>query len=515
MSIHEAAKNGSLEQVTRWLDEGTPVDRREQEPVGKIPSMLLDEGEEAVLKAGYSFCRTPLMVAALSGQGEIAALLLQRKASLKAKDAAGWTPWLLACRSGHRHIAEMLLAAGVDVKQKTSRRQGALHVAVENGQGLLLEWLLTLGLDVDAKDSRGETALFLAAGRADLPLLKALLQAGANPNLASKDQRFPLAAAIASLQRVKISNSEASSGKYSSVQWTDEGVFGWQPVAEDEVLPLVQLLLDAGALVNPEPSTFPPLIAAAQSGYARIVEQLLANGADPGARGILGDTALELARLLKKTDVVAVLEATAASESRPPSSFTSEEQPSRWGAEVAACFAEPAASLLALVSELAQELGGAQVAAAEENPAVFELLVAHDWDWPEPFEGVQSAWLKRGVFVFEPTAMSAEPHRLLLLPTSDRYQSLAVMGTSGVNYGIGPGYLMEWLENLEKRHPFALLAVGHNLLAGRFRNIEQDATGLAQEMYELCPDIVEQGTGSVQELASSLAEEGRFLLWWD
>jgi hypothetical protein len=38
---------------------------------------------------------------------------------------------------------------------------------------------------------------------------------------------------------------------------------------------------------------------------------------------------------------------------------------------------------------------------------------------------------------------------------------------------------------------------------------------LAQHLYEFCPDIVDQGCGSVDALADELAMTGRLVLWWD
>jgi hypothetical protein len=57
----------------------------------------------------------------------------------------------------------------------------------------------------------------------------------------------------------------------------------------------------------------------------------------------------------------------------------------------------------------------------------------------------------------------------------------------------------------------SLLAVGHDLIAGQFLTPIQQPETLAQQMYDLCPDIVDQGTGTVEELS----ESGRLFLWWD
>ena len=43
----------------------------------------------------------------------------------------------------------------------------------------------------------------------------------------------------------------------------------------------------------------------------------------------------------------------------------------------------------------------------------------------------------------------------------------------------------------------------------------QEMQSFAQEMYEFCPDIVEQGTGSIEELIEEIKETKKLALWWD
>jgi len=38
---------------------------------------------------------------------------------------------------------------------------------------------------------------------------------------------------------------------------------------------------------------------------------------------------------------------------------------------------------------------------------------------------------------------------------------------------------------------------------------------LSHEMYEFCPDVVDQGAGSVEELERGIKLTNSFYLWWD
>ncbi|MBD2446692.1 DUF4253 domain-containing protein [Nostoc sp. FACHB-152] len=84
------------------------------------------------------------------------------------------------------------------------------------------------------------------------------------------------------------------------------------------------------------------------------------------------------------------------------------------------------------------------------------------------------------------------------MPTTDKYDVVALHQTNGCNYGVGPGYVVQWLRELEATQPFVLTIIAHDTLEGRFLTPIQDPEGLAKSMYEFCPDIVDQGCGSLE-----------------
>ncbi|MGQ0423169.1 DUF4253 domain-containing protein, partial [Bacillus sp. HC-Mk] len=44
---------------------------------------------------------------------------------------------------------------------------------------------------------------------------------------------------------------------------------------------------------------------------------------------------------------------------------------------------------------------------------------------------------------------------------------------------------------------------------------DEEMQSFAQEMYEFCPDIVEQGTESIEELVEEIKKTKKLFLWWD
>jgi hypothetical protein len=101
-----------------------------------------------------------------------------------------------------------------------------------------------------------------------------------------------------------------------------------------------------------------------------------------------------------------------------------------------------------------------------------------------------------------------------LLPTSDAYEVMAVLDTNGDNYEIGTAGVTAWMKELHQEHPFILTDIGFDYMEGYFTGPINDPDALARRMYQFCPDIVDQGVGSLSSLAVEL-RKGKLYFWWD
>src|SRR3989449_807438 len=130
----------------------------------------------------------------------------------------------------------------------------------------------------------------------------------------------------------------------------------------------------------------------------------------------------------------------------------------------------------------------------------------------------QPRFLEKGFYLFRSEqhfGIGGRGDRVALFPRSDRYEILRLMGTNGWNYGIGPDSIIAWLTALERDHPFILTGIGFDWVEGRFRSAINDADALARRFYAFCPDVVNQGTGTVGALARELRESKQLYCWWD
>lgn len=126
------------------------------------------------------------------------------------------------------------------------------------------------------------------------------------------------------------------------------------------------------------------------------------------------------------------------------------------------------------------------------------------------------AYRDRGAFVlrYENTYGYGGRDAILVLPTRDDLEAVGAAGTDGVNYEISHDQVVSWLRDLMRTHPFVVTGAGIDFVEGYFVEPPKDSLGLAKRMYRFCPDIVDQGTGTVAALAKEL-ERGSLYLWWD
>lgn len=191
-------------------------------------------------------------------------------ALIGARDEHGTSALLLAYYHGRAEIANTILTHQPDLD---------LYEAATVGDAGRLRTLTADGASaVDAYAGDGFTALGLAAFFKRPDAVRALLDAGADPHLASRPARFtPLHSAVAD----------------------DTGA-----AAKD----IVRLLLAAGADPNAQSATGgTPLHTAAFTGDITIVRLLLAAGGDANVKNDRGLTPLDVARDRNNSEAAALL----------------------------------------------------------------------------------------------------------------------------------------------------------------------------------------------------------------
>uniref|UniRef100_A0A673C9E4 Ankyrin repeat and SOCS box containing 2b n=1 Tax=Sphaeramia orbicularis TaxID=375764 RepID=A0A673C9E4_9TELE len=190
-----------------------------------------------------------------------------------------------------------------------------LHDAAFSGQ---TECLRTL-LRVDKRTLQEQTALLLAVSCEHLSCAQCLLEAGADPDISSKNKETPLykACALENMDMVSLIISYGASVNQRCGQaWTAL----LEAVSRNNT-DICEMLLRAGATVNPANTySVTPLIVAAQWGHLKALCYLIEKGADVNMQTCDGLTALHEASKNGHRDIVAMLLVKNADANKPTNS---------------------------------------------------------------------------------------------------------------------------------------------------------------------------------------------------
>ncbi|MEZ0226553.1 MAG: ankyrin repeat domain-containing protein [Alphaproteobacteria bacterium] len=307
--LHQAAQKNRADLIEYFVKTGADINAQDRE--GKTPlfiaiesknlaaaEKLLDLGADPLRRS--TDIRTPLHAAAAAGYAAGADLLLQQQDVRRTINdfqtySQGFTPLLEAVNASQPAIAEKIVAAGGDVNAKDHQKRHSLFIAVEQGNLECTRLLISLGADVekgvgagynqqhlvhaiptknfrpmlgllfaagaeiDVRNTNGQTALNLACESIDKEKAKALLELGADPNIANSYGRRPL-----------------------DVVMDHYGYAYGYGAANGDHNEVIGLLLKAGADPNLSPNAemqFSPLQIAARSGKLDTMKMLVSRHA--------------------------------------------------------------------------------------------------------------------------------------------------------------------------------------------------------------------------------------------
>lgn len=172
--LHAAAAQGDIESVKRLIASSATVNARD------------------------SYRRTPLHVATFAKQREIVALLIKAGADINAQERDRYDGVTIASVADDVETLSVLLKLGANAKAITSRYDGtALIAAAHLGHDEVVKALITAGAPLDHINNLGWTALIESivlgnGGKRHTETLRALVQAGANVNIADRNRMTPL-----------------------------------------------------------------------------------------------------------------------------------------------------------------------------------------------------------------------------------------------------------------------------------------------------------------------------------
>ena len=231
---------------------------------------LLQEGAEVNRPQGDG--ATALHWAVYRDDLETTRRLLGAGAVVGIANDLGITPLWLACNNGSAALVEMLLDAGADSNAALPSGETPLMTAARTGHADAVRLLLEHDADLDAKEgAHGQTALMWAVAQRHPAVVRVLLEQGASVH--DRSNAYP--------QVVSSAGNADPRGVFEVMQG------GYTPLlfaARQGDVDSARLLLAAGADVNvAAASGTSALVVAAHSGHGDLAALFLEAGADPGA----------------------------------------------------------------------------------------------------------------------------------------------------------------------------------------------------------------------------------------
>jgi hypothetical protein len=83
--------------------------------------------------------------------------------------------------------------------------------------------------------------------------------------------------------------------------------------------------------------------------------------------------------------------------------------------------------------------------------------------------------------------------------------------TSGVNYNLSNEDILKKLEAWDSQYGIEISDVAHNKMLVTFISLPADLEELAKDIYDFCPDVIEQHFGVMDEMVDMMDETGQEL----
>lgn len=112
----------------------------------------------------------------------------------------------------------------------------------------------------------------------------------------------------------------------------------------------------------------------------------------------------------------------------------------------------------------------------------------------------------------DPNAKGAE---IVVAPGKDQFDILRLSATDGINYDLSTDKIVARLRAWDSQFGIDIWQAETDTVQMKLKSLPTNIESFSKELYEFCPDIVDQGVGDLDSLERGIVKERAIYLWWD
>lgn len=116
------------------------------------------------------------------------------------------------------------------------------------------------------------------------------------------------------------------------------------------------------------------------------------------------------------------------------------------------------------------------------------------------------------IFVFEG---DSDKKGVAVIKGTDDLDIIRYRRTDGINYGLENADVVEKISEWKSKYGLVVIGCGRDWVHIEFDKLPEDLDAFSKEVYKFCPDSVDQGVGTVENLKPAIKEMNGLWLWWD
>ena len=104
---------------------------------------------------------------------------------------------------------------------------------------------------------------------------------------------------------------------------------------------------------------------------------------------------------------------------------------------------------------------------------------------------------------------------IVIINCSDQFELIKLIGTNGVNYDVYNVDIVAQMKEWHKKVDFTIDVVDVSRIHAYMDKTPKNIKQFTKEVYKFCPDVIDQGYSSMDEMILDYKQNKYFWLWWD